>query len=505
MRRMKVPVLYGSEGADSFRSSAEYVAGKLGVKLENVWDGFATQEIPDTPESTMKELLEFVPETNISFRPEDRYSHSLGMSSPEMLMARNSAIERTVDAVIYPDYRIAAEILRELHARKYGAVIYGGGTSVSGSLQVGKGRKTVSIDTKNFKQLRLEQGYAVIGSGFRGMEVENKLNSFGYTLGNFPESMLHSTVGGWVATKATGQESNLYGGIERLVLGVNMTTSSGQYSDGEFPRKSTGFDYKDIAIGSDGKYGLVTDVVMKLFKVPERRYFSSYVYRSFKDGIDALAKSERFPAVARLSDELETEFAFNTAGDGAMVGMFRKYVNFRTGGKGALLVVVNNDFAVTPVLTNSVSTGSAPAKSWIKGRYSRPGIANALWKGGLVPDTLETSTTWDNLYPLYKNVKGTFQQLKSSMGFKGEIMAHVSHLYRSGACIYFTFIIKAENDLDVLMKVREELISCFVSNGGTVTHHHGKGLLFEKNMDKDLEKLQEKLADPLFSGDSHNE
>ncbi len=502
---MKVPVLYGQGDGGDFRSSAEYIARRLGIRLESVWDGLADQEIPETSEDIRRELLEFVPETHISFSPTERYAHSLGKSSPELLMARHSSIERIVDAVIYPDYKIAGDILKGLQNRSYRAIIYGGGTSVSGSLLVKDEGKTVSIDTRNLKQLRIEKGYVVIGAGYRGMEVEKRLNSFGYTLGNFPESMLHSTVGGWVATKATGQESNLYGGIERLVLGVSLSTSSGEHTDGVFPRKSTGFDYKDVAIGSDGKYGLVTDVVMKLFNAPERRYFSSYVYRSFKDGIEALSSGDRFPAVARLSDELETEFAFNTAGDGAMVGLFRKYVNFRTGGKGALLVVVNNDFAVTPVLTNSISTGSAPAKSWIKGRFSRPGIANVLWKSGLIPDTLETSTTWDNMYPLYLDVKNTFGKLKQDLGFRGEIMAHISHLYRSGACIYFTFIIKSENELDTLLKVREELVSCFVSNGGTMTHHHGKGALFHKNMDRELERMQARLADPLFSGDRHNE
>lgn len=505
MKSMRVPVLYGPEDSGNFRSSAEYVAAKLGITLENAWDGFADQEIPDTPESTRKELLEFVPESNISFRPEDRYSHSLGMSSPEILMSRNSSIRGFVDAVLYPDYKIAGDLLRELHARNYRAVIYGGGTSVSGSLQVSNGEKVVSIDTKFFRQLHIEPGYAVIGSGYVGMEVEKRLNSFGYTLGNFPESMLHSTVGGWVATKATGQESNLYGGIEKLVLGVNLATSSGQFSDGEFPRKSTGLDFKDMAIGSEGKYGLITDVAMKLFRVPEKRYFSSYVYRSFEDGINAFSRSGRFPAVARLSDELETDFALKTAGDGALASLFRRYVNFRTGGKGALLIVVNNDFAVTPVLTNSISTGSVPAKSWLKGRFSRPGIANVLWKGGLVPDTLETSTTWDNLYPLYRKARGTFYRLRDDMGFRGEIMAHVSHLYSSGACVYFTFIIKAEDNLKALMKVRDELINCFVSNGGTVTHHHGKGPLFREHMDRELEEFQGRLADPLFSGDSGNE
>ena len=497
---MKVPVLYGSTDTSGFQSSAEYVSNRLGIKLEPSWDGAASVDFPPTSDKIKQELSEFIPEKNISFQLNDRFSHSLGKSSPEILMARDSAISRIVDAVIYPDYENVTEILGGLSSRNYRAIIFGGGSSVSGSLLVGNHEKVVSIDTRNFKRMDLGDRYVVLGSGFNGMEAEDILNRNGYTIGNFPESMIQSTIGGWVATKAVGQESNQYGGIENLVLGTRVATSVGIMSDGTFPRKSSGFDYKDVLIGSDGKYGLITDVTMKLFRKPMNRYFSSYIYRSFKEGIEALSRSEKFPSVARLSDELETDFALNTAGDSTAIKLFRKYVDMRIHGSGALLVVVNNDAVVKPVVTHAISTGSSPARSWIRGRYSRPGIANILWKSGLVPDTLETSTTWSNLYPLYSETRNTFYRLREEMGFRGEIMAHVSHLYSSGACIYFTFILKADNDQEALSAVRDALIRTFLANDGSVTHHHGKGYFFNKYVNPDLKGMQHKLEDPLFSG-----
>ncbi len=500
MNEMKVPVLYGSPDTSGFQSSADYVAMKLGLKLEAIWDGSASVDFPPTRESIKQELSEFVPNKNLSLQLDERFSHSIGKSSPEILMARDSRVQRIVDAVIYPDYDNVSEILKELLARKYKAIIFGGGSSVSGSLLVGNHDKVVSIDTSNFRRMDLGGRYVVLGSGFTGMEAEEILNRSGYTIGNFPESMLQSTIGGWVATKAVGQESNQYGGIENLVLGTRVATSGGIVNDGTFPRKSSGFDYKDVLIGSDGKYGLITDVTLKLFRRTQKRYFSSYVFRSFKEGIDALSRSEKFPSVARLSDELETEFAFNTAGDSAALKLFRKYLDLRVHGNGALLVVVNNDIVVNPVLAHSISTGSGPAKSWIKGRYSRPGIANILWKSGLVPDTLETSTTWNNLYHLYSETRKTFYRLRNDMEFSGEIMAHVSHLYSSGACIYFTFILKSEDDMETLSAVRDGLIRTFISNGGSVTHHHGKGYFFSRYMKPDLKDIQLKLEDRLFTG-----
>lgn len=501
MTVMKVPVLYGSDDGSNSSITLQYVAQKLGIEIKRTWDGFGKQDMPPVDGNIQEELLQFVPEKNIGFAPEERYIHSLGKSSPEIIMARDSRIEHFVDAVIYPDYGNISGILAELYSRNYRAVVYGGGTSVSGSLLVDGGKKTVSIDTRYLKMLQIENGFAIVGSGFRGIEVERKLNSYGFTLGNFPESIMHSTVGGWVSTKATGQESNMYGGMENLVLGVSMATSSGEMRDATFPRNSSGMNLRDIAIGSDGKYGVITDVTMKLFRVPERRYFSSFIYRSFREGIDALSRSERFPAVARLSDEVETEFALNTAGDSALISLYRKYINARSHGKGALLIVVNNNSVVNPVVADTISAGQSPAKSWFKGRYSRPNIAMDLWKNGLVPDTLETSTTWDNLYTLYLKTIETFNRLKRELGFRGEIMAHISHLYRSGACIYFTFILKSSDDFQTLMKVRENMIQCFVSNGGTVTHHHGKGKFFTPFMNPEFLKMQDKFNDPLFAGE----
>lgn len=495
---MKVPVLYGSETGQDFSHQVKYITDKLGILPETVWDGNAVFDFPSTGDSIREELLQFIPQENISFEPDDRFLHSLGKSSPEILMAKHSAISRIVDAVIYPDYENISEILKKLLERKFHAIIFGGGTSVSGSLLVKEKEKIVSIDTGKFRKVEFGQGTATMGSGFTGAQAEAVVNRYGYTLGNFPESFIHSTIGGWVATKATGQESNQYGGIEKLTLGVTIVTSSGEISDSQLPRRSTGLEVKDVALGSDGRYGLITDVTMKLFPIPGRRYFSSRIFHTFQDGILALSRSKQFPSVARLSDELETEFAINGSGDSSAIRFYRGYLKARGFGNGALLVIVNNDTVRNPVLSGSMSGGSTPAKKWIEGRYTRPGIANRLWKLGMVPDTLETSTTWDNMYNLYSRTREKFYALKDELGFAGEIMAHLSHMYPTGACIYFTFIFKSDSETDTLERIRDGLVRAFTENGGAVTHHHGTGAFFRKYVDRDTLLLQEKLDDPLF-------
>ena len=498
---MRVPVLYGQGERGGFRSEVDYIFRRFSWNFSESWDGLAEAEFPDVPVELKQELLSFLEPEELDFSPEERYRHSLGKSSPEILMAKHGKITRIVDAVVYPKEGRSQQILSELHRRGFNATIYGGGTSVSGSLLLSGKKNTVSIDTRNFRKFILRNNIAIVGSGLRGVEAERAANRNGFTLGNFPESFIYSTIGGWVSTKATGQESNYYGGIEDLILGVKMETSSGSLQDDLVPRESSGMQPRDLSLGSDGRNGLITEVAMKTFPMPEGRYYNSRVYGSFYDGIASLSRMKIFPAVARLSDETETEFALMGAGDSSALKLFRGYIKLRGYSKGSLLVIVNNNRAVLPDKKGSISTGSGPAKSWEKGRYSRPGFANILWKSGLVPDTLETSATWENIWNLYAETKKAFYSLRQEKGFGGEIMAHLSHLYREGACIYFTFIIKGENELELLQELRDKLIRTFMSNGGSVTHHHGKGRFFLPYMDSFLLKAQESYSDPLLGGE----
>lgn len=502
---MRIPVLYGSDIRKDFSSEVRYVAERLGVTLSESWDGKGELDFPETSKEIREELLSFIPEANLSFDTGERFLHSVGKSSPEILMVKHGSVTRIVDAVVYPEYGNLERILSGLLEHGYGATIFGGGTSVSGSLMPGSGKKNVAISTSRFKKARVWANYAVLGAGMRGPEAEETLNAHGYTLGNFPESFIFSTVGGWLATKAVGQESNQYGGIENMVIGARMTTSTGEIHDGIVPRESVGMDTKDIALGSDGRYGVITDVAVRTSLLPRDRYYDSRIYRTFRDGIAALSRTIRYPTVARLSDEVETEFALKGAGNSTAMNVFRKYIGMRGYGNGALLVVVNNDSPGEVVTTGSMGTGKEPARTWIRGRYSRPGIANVLWKNGLVPDTLETSATWDRIYGLYTNVKKNFHALRDELSFRGEIMAHISHLYREGACIYFTYIFSHDDEQGTLGRIRDTIIRSFIESGGAVTHHHGYGRFFSPYMDPRLLELQNRIADPLFGGKTDGE
>ncbi|EQD81035.1 flavoprotein, partial [mine drainage metagenome] len=140
------------------------------------------------------------------------------------------------------------------------------------------------------------------------------------------------------------------------------------------------------------------------------------------------------------------------------------------------------------------------ARKWYNERYSRPVLGNILWKRGLIPDTLETSTTWDGLYGIHTAVKQRFAEIMVEEEGHGIIMSHISHIYSSGACIYFSFIIwRKERQMDFLNKVRDGILQEFVRNGCAISHHHGPGKYLEKYLDPNIINIRNRMSDPLFS------
>ena len=496
----KVSVLYGMGRGDSLHEEAvKYIEEQMGISWSAVgWDG--TVEIPDMKddEGLRGVLKSVLPGNMYTFDHRERLLHSIGKSSPEILALRNGNYPDTVDAVAYPDYNSIGNLLAGLRNNGIFASVYGGGTSVTGSFDYKHKGLTVSIDARNFRNFRIMSNYADVGSGFKGMEVEEKLSEHGFTMGNFPESVEHSTVGGWLATKATGQESNQYGDIENMIISARISRSDGSFSDISTPRESAGLMVKDLSIGSEGNYGVITDASVKIHPVPEKRHFGSYFFHSFRDGIKALSALENIPTVTRLSDSLETYFALINSSDSFGKKVLMKYLDLRGIKNGAMLVVMNNDQRIEAKFPGSVSAGSAPARMWHKGRFERPYLANELWTRGLVPDTLETSASWDDITGLYDNTVGVFREEMKDRGFRGNVMAHISHTYRAGACIYFTFIIRPENE-DDLVHLRKGMVQSFLDNKGSISHHHGLGNYLDGFLDAGRKNLIKKLDDPVFS------
>ena len=496
-----VRVLYGSKDGYELQITAiNEIESIFGIKwAEKIWDGLANPpEVPGNIELG-KELSEIVGNDNVFLDASTRLKHSLGMSSPEILGIRNGKFPVIVDAVVAPGYEDIIPLLAFLESRKMHGIIYGGGTSVNGSLQSQKGAATVSISTERLRKFQISDSYAVIGTGWKGMELEKKLNSSGYTMGHFPESMEGSTLGGWIATKAAGQESNYYGSIEDRLLAVRIIRSDGDLADTISPRESAGLMAKDIATGSEGKFGIITEAAVKLDSLPLKRYYRSFIVENFETGIAFLKNMKAIPAISRLSDGMETEFSMKNSRDSIGLKYVRKMVKIRKFSNPSLLITIDNKQDRITKPPGSISIGSSPAKIWERDRYDRPYLGNELWMRGIVPDTLETSARWENLVELYHSTISLFKTLQGERKFHGFIMSHISHVYPQGACIYFTFAIKSNKEPDDLIAIRDAMLSNFIRMGSPVTHHHGPGNLMRKFVDSRKLQMQSLLGDPVFS------
>ena len=496
---MSVSILYGENISRDFTEEFNFIEKLFSVHSEAVWDGNACINKVGDSKNT-QELSKYFPPGTFKDGQETRYIHSTGKSSVEILQSRLGVKIPMVAGVVYPDDGNINEVISGILNSGRKALVYGGGTNVSGCFRINSTDEVIAIDTSKLNKISVNGKVITAGSGIMGPDLEKTANSYGLTCGNFPESFNYSTLGGWIATMENGQESNQYGGIENSVISVRVITSHGEIYDNTVPREAAGLQLKSAMIGSEGKYGMILDAHIKGFKQPAKRYFHSYFFKTFQEGIEAIRNMNSYPTVLRLSDKTETMIALMSGKSTGMKKIFLDYLGMRGVRNGAMMVMVNNDIPFREKPGGGIASTPLPAKMWEEDRYNRPALANILWKHGYIPDTLETSCQWDKITELYNNTVESFRDAEREKGFRGIIMAHISHIYHTGACIYFTYIIRTENSLEDLLFVRKTIMNRILKNGGAITDHHGSGTLFSTYKNPDKVKMQNMLNDELFSG-----
>ncbi len=487
------------EETGSFFRVRRFMEERLGSDLAlSPWDGEVKLPYDTISEETREILSSAFPTMKISYDILSRFMASIGRGSTEVLLAREGLIE-PVDAVLHTGYDALGDLLPSLGSRNIRAVIRGGGTGVTEGLRRRKKGILVAIDTTSLKNIEIGKNWIRVGSGWKGKELEGLLNQRGYTMGNFPESLADSTIGGWLSTKASGQESNSYGDIEDMVISLDLYRSDFTLKDSHKVRESSGMTSKDIAVGGEGRNGIVGDITMKIHPAPGRRHYGSFFFRSFQEGVEALSKFNHFPSVVRLHDQLETQFLLSAARDSTMKRALLKWMEVRgiRRGSGSLAIMVDNGKRLHRPI-GSVSSGKSIARMWEKNRFGRPDIGNGLWRMGLVPDTLETSATWERIMDIYEATRRTFSDECRELRLRGEIMAHISHLYETGAAIYFTFVITPGKGSSDLIRLRRKLVQGFIENGGAITHHHGIGTEFASLVDEGRKALFSLVEDPVL-------
>ncbi|HJW54238.1 MAG TPA: FAD-binding oxidoreductase [Burkholderiaceae bacterium] len=431
--------------------------------------------------------------------PETRLRHALGQSLPDWLKLRYGRIDTAPDAVAFPE---SGTQVRELldYARQCGAALipYGGGTSVAGHLTVPHGDTpvlTVSLARlSNLIDLDRTAQLATFGAGIAGPDLEAQLRAQGYTLGHFPQSFEYATLGGWIATRSSGQQSLRYGRIEQLFAGGTLETPRGTLRMPAFPASAAGIDLREMVLGSEGRIGILTEATVRISPLPQRESFHAVFFPDWEQAEQAaraLVQAKLPLSMLRLSNPVETLTTLTLAGHETVIGLLERYLGWRGCRSGKCLLLLGasgRNAAVANTLRDAlqitrqyrgVHIGRAIGEKWKQNRFRNVYLRNALWQHGYAIDTVETAVNWPRVRGMMQAIE---QAAAAAMAASGERLhgyTHLSHFYAQGASVYSTFVYRLagnyEEDLARWRALKHAASQAIVDNGGTISHQHGVG------------------------------
>ncbi|MEU6533120.1 FAD-binding oxidoreductase [Streptomyces sp. NPDC046928] len=417
---------------------------------------------------------------------ESRVRHTRGKSTPDLLRIRDGEVGADIPAaVVLPaDHDEVVAVLRACAEHGLIVVPFGGGTSVVGGLAPARRRPFVALDLRRMdRMLALDpvSRTATLQPGLRAPQAEALLAEHGFTLGHFPQSYEWATIGGFAATRSSGQASAGYGRFDEMVLGLTVATPEGTLGTGRAPRSAAGPDLRQLLLGSEGAFGVITSVTVRVRPVPETRVYEGWRFASFEDGTAALrrlAQDGPRPTVLRLSDETET--LVGLAQPDAIGGSLPQDAGCLaiTGYEGSEEEAAHRRERAAAVLRACGGTplGEEPGRRWAHGRYSAPYLRDSLLDAGAFAETLETATFWSSLPGLYAAVRDALTGTLTEAGTPPLVMCHISHVYENGASLYFT-VVSAQGDEPVAHwdRAKRAANDAILAAGGTITHHHGVG------------------------------
>lgn len=405
-----------------------------------------------------------------------------GKSTPDLLRARAGDLSDAPDAVVRPGgHDDVVAVLAWATEHRVAVVPFGGGTCVTGGLAARRDgfAGPVSLDLLRMKRLLAVDEVsmtATLQPGLRGPEAEVLLAAHGLTLGHFPQSWEHASIGGFAATRSSGQSSAGHGRFDAMVVGLTAATPTGSLDLGSAPATAAGPDLRQLLLGSEGAFGVITSVTVRVRRAPEVTAYEGWRWASFGAGSDAmrvLAQEGLLPTVLRLSDEDET--AINLADPSSIGGADDPGCLMVTGYEGTAEQVATRRAAATARLEALGGTplGTEPGERWSHGRFHAPYLRDALLDHGVLVETMETATFWSNRERLHAEVRAA---LRGSLGEGSLVLCHVSHVYETGCSLYFTVAARQDDDaLGQWAAAKAAASDAIIAAGATITHHHAVG------------------------------
>ncbi|MCB8921213.1 MAG: FAD-binding oxidoreductase [Ardenticatenaceae bacterium] len=474
------------------------------------------EDKPVTPPNINQPFLDalrgVLNESQISLEDKVRLLHSHGQTTAdEVYKVLYDELDRLCDLVVFPESdEDAAALIQLAIAHNVCLVPYGGGTSVSCALQLpaSETRMIVVVDMRRMNQILWidkENYRACVQAGIIGGQLEAELAKEGFTSGHEPDSLELSTLGGWIATNASGMKKNRYGNIEDIVENVTMITPQGVLEQvSTMPRTSIGMRLQDLLFGSEGNLGLITKAVIRIHKLPEVQKFGSLVFSNFQLGTDflyALTRAGVFPASIRLLDNIQ--FRFGSAlkprptKQQAMMSKIEKYFLLNIKGFDphelvAATIVMEGTAAEVAYQQKMIAKLAKQFKGIAGGEgngrrgymltYAIAYIRDYLAQYHIIGETYETTVPWDRVMPVIEAVDKRARELHEAANLPGKpyVSPRITQLYHTGVCIYFThgFSTKGVAHPDrVFGEIEHELRRTIIAAGGSISHHHGVGKL----------------------------
>ena len=457
-------------------------------------------------------LAAALPADRRSDDPRERLLHSHGQTTvDEIYQVLYTHLDRVVDLVVWPEtHEEAAALVRLAAEHDVCLVPYGGGTSVSAALKLpaDETRLIVSIDMRRMDAIEWidrENMRACVQAGITGKHLEERLAEQGLTCGHEPDSIELSTLGGWIATNASGMKKNRYGNIEDVVENVTLVTSEGVVENlSNMPRVSMGVEPVRLAFGSEGNLGLITRAVIRIHALPEVKEYGSWVFRDFKTGtafLYDLARTGALPASIRLVDNVQFRFgqALKARPTGREKLMSRVQQTFLGSIKGfdlrqmsAATVVMEGSAAEVEyqkaeikrvaTLHGGVSGGSHNGQRGYMLTYAIAYIRDFLTDYHIIGETYETTVPWDRIDDVITAVEKRATEMHREFGLPGKsyVSPRITQLYHTGVCIYFTHGFSArgvETPDRAFAAIEHAMRETIMANGGSISHHHGVGKL----------------------------
>lgn len=431
--------------------------------------------------------------------PAARLGHARGQSLPDWVDLRHGRVRTFPDGVGLPESEDqVAELLRYAHHAQALVIPYGGGTSVVGHVNPPPSAApvlTLSLERLD-RLLALDETsrLATFQAGVNGPRLETQLGARGYTLGHFPQSFEYSTLGGWIATRSSGQQSYRYGRIEALFAGGALETPRGRLEIKPVPASAAGPDLRELVLGSEGRMGVITCAHVRVRPRPAMEAFLGVFFPTWEAGMQAvraIAQGELPVSMLRLSDPLETETTLVLSGK-RWVGLADRGLRALGYGEARCLLVfgvtgsrrdfqrVRRETAAVCRRHGGLYAGEVVGHAWEKNRFLAPYLRNTLWERGVAVDTLETALPWPAVPAAAREIPRAISVALERHAERALVFAHLSHVYRDGASVYTTCLFRRTADPDVLLTRWQEMKRAasleIQALGGTISHQHGVGV-----------------------------